>query len=277
MLHKYIHSFDKTRIHYIIKRSKNKHFLVFIHGVSANWTIWKKQLEFFDYAGYSYIALDLRGHGMSDRPSEEKKYIFQYFAKDIRAILKVEQIKDFTLIGHSLGGGIVLDYVTHLKKQPQAAIVIDTATVNPFEHKAVLHFNKYRSRFLRFITKHQTLKDNKKKKEIDLYHVYKRNKLILAWQWIKQCPLKVIITVLDKLEEHTQQHGQQTIKRLRRLKTPVLVISSLFDPIVSARYGEDISKYAKNAVFRIIKGVNHAVVIDKADEVNTTLLKFLQK
>ncbi|MBI5393094.1 alpha/beta hydrolase [Candidatus Woesearchaeota archaeon] len=276
MPHKYIHSFDRTKIHYVIKRNKNKHFLVFLHGVGANWTIWKKQLEFFDYAGYSYIAVDSRGHGLSERPTEEKKYTFTNHAKDIKTILTNENIKVYTLIGHSLGGGMAINYIEQYKKLPNSLVLIDTCYTNPFENNTLFNLNKYISKLLRFVVNHQKIKEQKSQKDVDLSLLYKKNKVIMGLKWLQQCPLKVIVTMLDKVAEYTNNHDKKIIARLRKLNTPVLVMSSLYDQIIPIKHGENISRYAKNAVFKIIKDVHHMVMLDKSDEVNATILKFLE-
>mgnify|MGYP001564023886 CR=1 FL=1 len=99
----------------------------------------------------------------------------------------------------------------------------------------------------------------------------------MGFKWLQQCPLKVIVTVLDKVAEYTNNHDKKIIARLRKLNAPVLVISSLYDKVIPIKHGENISRYAKKAVFKIIKDVHHMVILDKSDEVNTTILKFLEK
>ncbi len=276
MQHKYVKSFDGTTIHYVVQRNKNKHFLVFLHGVGVNWTIWNKIIEFFDYAGYSIIAIDLRGHGMSETPIAAEKYVFSHFAKDVRAVLTKEKITLFSFIGHSLGGGIAIDYITQFQKKPKTMIVLDTAVTNPFAEKGFMNINQSVSKLLGFLVKHQKIKQKLQKKEIDLSKAYHKNKILFGMRMLKQCQLKVMVTILDKLTEYTRTHSEKSIKALQKLSIPVLVITSLYDKVVPAGNSEDISRYAKKAVFKIIKDVHHAIMLDKPDEVSTTILKFLE-
>ena len=106
----YLKSFDGTKIYYNYSRGSKEPTLVFLHGIGGNWTVWKKEIEFFQKEGFSTIALDLRGHGMSEAPEPEERYKISYFSKDVHAILKKENITYFVLIGHSLGGAVALTY-----------------------------------------------------------------------------------------------------------------------------------------------------------------------
>jgi pimeloyl-ACP methyl ester carboxylesterase len=86
----FISSFDKTKIWY------------------KNWTSWKKEIQFFNKHNISTITLDLRGHGKSDKPNELTSNTLDCFAKDIHEILIKENITDFIIVGHSMGGMIAL-------------------------------------------------------------------------------------------------------------------------------------------------------------------------
>lgn len=98
----FLKSFDGTKIYYKINR-KSGLFLIFVHGWTNNWSVWEKEIKFFQKKGYSTLTLDLRGHGQSDKPQNKKQYRFQCFAKDINEIIKKEKINNFVLIGHSMG------------------------------------------------------------------------------------------------------------------------------------------------------------------------------
>ncbi len=98
-------SFDGTNIFYDYRKGRIPLCLVFLHGVAGNWTVWKKEIDFFSKKGFTTLAIDLRGHGCSDAPTAFEKYKMTNFSKDVRKIIHKEKIKKFVLIGHSLGGG----------------------------------------------------------------------------------------------------------------------------------------------------------------------------
>src|SRR3546814_1808199 len=63
--------------------------------------------------GFRCIGIDMRGYGKSDRPWEG--YNYDVFADDIHKVLEKLDLRDVTLIGHSMGGAICIRYVTRHK------------------------------------------------------------------------------------------------------------------------------------------------------------------
>lgn len=73
---------------------------------------------------YHVIAPDLRGHGDSDW-SSDGNYALPSFVIDLAAIADFCGLKDFALIGHSLGGHIALRYTAAFPDRVSALIVIE--------------------------------------------------------------------------------------------------------------------------------------------------------
>ena len=44
---------------------KNKPLVIFLHGSGFDHTVWMLQTRYFAFHGYSVLALDLPGHGLS--------------------------------------------------------------------------------------------------------------------------------------------------------------------------------------------------------------------
>jgi len=79
--------------------------VVFLHGFSLNSRMWKNQLEYFSKK-YRVIAYDARGHGKSDSPSTG--YSRDERAEDLLNLSKFLGLKEFHLVGFSMGGGDAL-------------------------------------------------------------------------------------------------------------------------------------------------------------------------
>ena len=103
--------------------------MVFIHGFGGRAAYWEYQLEEFQ-AEYRVIALDLRGHGYSDAPTEDEgaRYDVPELVADIEAALDALHVPQrFVLVCHSFGGALSSYF---LKKHPErvtALIVIASA------------------------------------------------------------------------------------------------------------------------------------------------------
>ena len=86
--------------------------ILFIHGWSQSWMSWRRQLE-SDLAGrFRLVAYDLRGHGMSDCPTDETAYsVPQHWADDVDCVIAQLGLDRPVLVGWSYGGFVTCDYL----------------------------------------------------------------------------------------------------------------------------------------------------------------------
>ena len=86
--------------------------ILLIHGWSQNHLCWAQQYESELAEEFRIVALDLRGHGMSDSPREVSHYNqSELWAEDIHAIItQLDMVKPI-LNGWSYGGLVIADYV----------------------------------------------------------------------------------------------------------------------------------------------------------------------
>jgi len=99
--HKKISS-DNGEVHYWIEKHKNSDAkcIVFTHGVTANYTMFEKQVDFFQQ-NFTVITWDIPLHGLS-RPYLDFSYCKT--AMELKNILDNEYIKKVILVGMSMGG-----------------------------------------------------------------------------------------------------------------------------------------------------------------------------
>lgn len=95
---------------------------VFIHGFAGNAAQWRYQLQKFSDDS-RVIALDLRGHGLSDKPNSE--YTLDEIVSDIHTALDILQVPgQVVLAGHSFGGAVVTEYATAHPERVEKLILI---------------------------------------------------------------------------------------------------------------------------------------------------------
>ena len=95
--------------------------ILFIHGWSQNLLCWHRQFDSPLAGKFRLVALDLRGHGMSDAPETAESYTeSQPWADDVAAIIGQLDLDHPLLVGWSYGGFIICDY---LRAYGQDAIV----------------------------------------------------------------------------------------------------------------------------------------------------------
>ena len=98
--------------------------ILLIHGWSQNHLIWMKQYESELLNEFRTVALDLRGHGMSDAPLQAAQYTNgDNWADDIEAIIDQLALDRPTLVGWSYGGFIISDYVRKHGQGKEQALV----------------------------------------------------------------------------------------------------------------------------------------------------------
>src|SRR6516164_882906 len=97
--------------------------ILLIHGWSQSHLCWSKQYGSSLANDARIVALDLRGHGMSDAPAEADQYTDDNkWADDIAAVIDQLALEQPILVGWSYGGYIISDYVRRKGQEKIAGI-----------------------------------------------------------------------------------------------------------------------------------------------------------
>src|ERR1700685_763170 len=83
--------------------------IVLIHGYPLSGASWEKQVPALLDAGFRVISSDRRGFGKSSQPTTG--YNYDTFAEDLQKLITQLKLRDFTLVGFSMGGGEVARYL----------------------------------------------------------------------------------------------------------------------------------------------------------------------
>src|SRR6201985_3095593 len=81
--------------------------ILLIHGIGDNSTTWSSVQSTLAQR-FTVIAPDLLGHGKSDKPRAD--YAVAAYANGMRGLLSVLDIERVTVVGHSLGGGVAMQF-----------------------------------------------------------------------------------------------------------------------------------------------------------------------
>jgi non-heme chloroperoxidase len=101
-----------TQLHFVETGNPSGRPIMFIHGFSQCWLTWSRQMNSDLAEDYRLIAMDMRGHGLSDKPREgyaESKL----WADDVNAAIQVLKLDHPILCGWSYGPLVILDYIRH--------------------------------------------------------------------------------------------------------------------------------------------------------------------
>jgi pimeloyl-ACP methyl ester carboxylesterase len=107
-----------------------------VHGWCCDHTYFAPQVEHFVSRGHRVVAVDLRGHGRSDKPHQE--YTMQAFADDLAWLCATLGLDKPVVIGHSMGGIVAFDLACRYLKAARAIVMLDAAVVLPAGAKAAI-------------------------------------------------------------------------------------------------------------------------------------------
>lgn len=96
--------------------------LLFVHGWCINQSYWKDQVDYFD-DHYKVVTLDLPGHGLSGKNREE--WTIEAFGDDVVMIIDALELKNVVLIGHSMGGNIILEVANESQQNVIGFVGVD--------------------------------------------------------------------------------------------------------------------------------------------------------
>ena len=86
--------------------------IVFIHGISQCGMVWARQLSSDLAETFRLVALDLRGHGLSEKPPASYGDS-RLWADDVHALIRALDLDRPVLSGWSYGPLVILDYLRH--------------------------------------------------------------------------------------------------------------------------------------------------------------------
>ena len=102
--------------------------LILVHGWSCDRGYWQEQPDFFvgsgESAGYRVVLPDLGGHGQSG--SDRDDWSMAAFGADVAAVADAVGGDRIVLVGHSMGGAVVIEAAKILRERVVLIVAVDT-------------------------------------------------------------------------------------------------------------------------------------------------------
>jgi pimeloyl-ACP methyl ester carboxylesterase len=102
--------------------------LLLLHGIGNNCQTWAGVIDRLAES-HTVIAPDLLGHGASDKPRGD--YSIAAYANGMRDLLTVLDMERATVVGHSLGGGIALQFAYQFPERCQRLALVGSGGLGP--------------------------------------------------------------------------------------------------------------------------------------------------
>ncbi len=97
--------------------------IIFVHGMVCSKAFFQKQIPYFSKNNYRALAVDLRGHGESEKPMSG--YTIKTFASDLHELVQALGLKKPILVGWSMGSMVVWEYAAMFPDELGALICVD--------------------------------------------------------------------------------------------------------------------------------------------------------
>jgi pimeloyl-ACP methyl ester carboxylesterase len=102
--------------------------LLLLHGLGCNHTTWLPVVDALARR-YTVIAPDLLGHGDSDKPRAD--YSVGGFANGMRDLLTVLGVDKATVVGHSFGGGVAMQFAYQFPERTERLVLVGSGGLGP--------------------------------------------------------------------------------------------------------------------------------------------------
>lgn len=249
---------DGMRIHYQ-NHGKGREAIVLIHGWTCNLDYWRDQVP--DFAKRNrVIALDLPGHGLSDKP--ELAYSMDLFARSIDAVMRDAKVDRAVLVGHSMGTPVARQFY---RKYPQKtlAIVIVDGGLRQFGDK------KMRDGFVAAF-RAPNYKDAGKQmfSAMSGPGLSDETKEIIRTSFLNT-PQHVIVSAMEGMNDDSIYGSDQ-------MKVPVLAILAK-SPYWQPDTEQFFRSLAPNLEFDMWEGVGHFLMMERPKQFNEEVIAFLDK
>ena len=251
-------SLDGARIHYQ-SYGKGREALVLIHGWSCNLDHWRDQVPDLQKRS-RVIAIELPGHGQSDKP--EITYSMDLFARAVDAVLRDAGVKRAVLVGHSMGTPVARQFYRKYPQKTVAIVIVDGA-LRPFGDKKTMdsfiapfrgpNYKEAGAQMFASLAGPQISTEIKERVQASFLST----------------PQHVLVSAMEGM-------GDDSIWGQDKINVPVLAIlaKSPFWPADTEQFYRGI---APKLEFQMWDGVGHFLMMEKPKQFNEAVIAFLDK
>ena len=250
--------------------------VVFSHGYPLSSDAWDRQMMFLSQNGYRVVAHDRRGFGRSSQPGTG--YDYDTFADDLATLVDTLDLKDVTLVGHSMGGGEVARYVGR-HGEGRVAKIAFVGSVTPYLLETESNPNGVPVAV--FDGMRAAVQDDRSQWNKDAtmpYYNYNRPGAKVSEgvrdEYWRQGQAVGLLAAYHAIGAFSETDFRDDLKKIT---VPTLVIHGSDDQIVPIQISGDITaKTVKGAKLIVYDGGSHGLLVTQKDRLNADLLAFLE-
>ncbi|MBI4294759.1 MAG: alpha/beta hydrolase [Chloroflexi bacterium] len=223
--------------------------LIFVHGSGCFGEMWRYQTLAFPEAE----AIDLPGH-----PQGWPQLSVAGYSEWLHDYIQGRGYSDLVLCGHSLGGGIVLQYALSYPQELAGLILVGTGArlrVHPQYIAELVAASRDASSWAQDMEERYRLVDPAFRRDV----IRKR---------LEVGPAVQIVDMLCC-------HHFDVMDRLPQIKVPTLVICGSLDDMTPPKYSHYLHDHIAGSRLVQVDGATHHVFMERPQEVNSAIARFL--
>ena len=238
---------------------KSKHSIILLHGSGQSHVVWSLTAQYLSDQDYNVFALDFPGHGNSDGDSLKT---IEEMAEWLDKVIKKIGIQNLTLVGHSQGCLVALEYANKFPKKIKNIVFVAGSYKIPVN---------------------KSLIDLASSGDIESLN------LMMKWgyghskQFIGGNPLQKILNssreVIEVLSVDLKacNNYKNGINAVKKIKCRTFFIFGESDKMIKLEKGKKFSGLLAGSKVHVIKDCGHMIILEKAFEMREKIVEFLKK
>jgi pimeloyl-ACP methyl ester carboxylesterase len=226
--------------------------IVLVHGWSCDRTYWRSQIDDLSRR-HLVVTVDLAGHGESG--AGRRSWTMPAFGADVAAVVDHLELEDMVLVGHSMGGDVIIEAALLLARRVRGLVWVDTypSLGAPDSHEKVEAFvEPFRADFAGQV-----------RAFFGTAFTSTSDPALVEWVISDMASAPPAIAV-DALEHSFSNEGP-VIEALPRISAPVVQISPDYEPT-------DIEALARHGIRTVaMSNVGHFVMLEDPGQFNRLL------
>ncbi len=246
--------------------------VVFLHAWAMNSDMWEYHMLYFKEHQMRCIAYDRRGHGRSDR--SDRGYHYDQYADDLNALLAHLDLIDVTLVGHSMGCGEIIRYLSRHGQSRVGRIVL-IAPCAPYLLKTEnnpdgIDMNMFEA------TREAIRKDFPKWLTDNAHAFYLPDTWEVSADIVRWTFNMILQTSLKAAIDGTHQFAETDFRNeLRSIKVPALIIHGSADASVPVHFGRWAAQLIPVCQYKEYEGAPHGIFFTHMKPLNADIWAFV--
>ncbi|QUE87376.1 alpha/beta fold hydrolase [Exiguobacterium alkaliphilum] len=218
---------------------------------------------------YRYVGIDYRGYGKSDAPATG--YDYATMASDVHMVVNGLGVKDFTLVGFSMGGAIAIRYAVDYPDDGLKKLVLAGAAAPVFTQRPDYPYGMTKEEVDALIQ--DTLQDRPKMLEGfgEIFFAKEHSKPMQNWFH----HLSLVASSQGTIASAKALRDEDLRDDLQHVAVETLIIHGVHDKICPFEFAEEMEKGIPNARIERFEESGHGTVLDEMEKFNETLLRFI--